>query len=171
MATIHVAYTAPLNPSGASPVLSRARVWKGLQRKVHRAQDFLPVIEACRVVEETEGGSVVVREATFKKADEGAGVPEAQRGKVVKEVCRLFEPVKVDFHQPNGAVITNCISDGPSMEETDLNMTYIFEWRHEDLQAGSKEFEDMVEEHRRGAKTAVDKSIKAIRRMANAGEL
>ena len=76
-------------------MLSRARVWKGLQRKVRRAQDFVPVIEACRVLEEKDGGTVIVRESTFKKAEEGAGVPEAQRGKVVREVCKLYEPVKV----------------------------------------------------------------------------
>ena len=50
-------------------------------------------------------------------------------------------------------------------------MTYVFEWRHDEVKAGSEEEKKLIEEHRRGAKTAVDKSIVVMRRMANAGEL
>jgi hypothetical protein len=78
---------------------------------------------------------------------------------------------KVDFHQSNGAVITNCISDGPGMTDHDLNMTYIFEWLHDDVEAGSQKHKDLMEEHRKAGKMAVDKSIQAMRKMAAAGEL
>ena len=77
----------------------------------------------------------------------------------------------MDFHQENGAVITNCISDGPGLTDHDLNMTYIFEWMHDDVEAGSQTYKDLAEEHTKGAKVAVDKSIEAMRRMAAAGEL
>ncbi len=50
-------------------------------------------------------------------------------------------------------------------------MTYVFEWRHDDVKAGTEEEKKLVDEHRHGAKMAVDKSIEAMRRMANAGEL
>lgn len=76
---------------------------------------------------------------------------------------------KVDFHQPNGALITNTISDGPSMGVNDLNMTYTFEWRYPD--AGEEKTEELMQEHRNGAKMAVSKSIEAMRKMAQAGEL
>ena len=57
------------------------------------------------------------------------------------------------------------------MTDNDLNMTYTFEWRHDDIQTGSEEEKKLIENHRQGAKTAVDKSIEAMRRMAAAGEL
>ena len=50
-------------------------------------------------------------------------------------------------------------------------MTYIFEWLHDDVEAGSQQYEKLVEEHRKGGKMAVDLSIEAMRRMAAAGEL
>lgn len=57
------------------------------------------------------------------------------------------------------------------MTDHDLNMTYIFEWLHDDVELGSAQHTKLVEEHRKGAKVAVDMSIQAMRRMAAAGEL
>jgi hypothetical protein len=57
------------------------------------------------------------------------------------------------------------------MTDNDLNMAYIFEWLHDDIEAGSERYKELVEEHRKGAKLAVDKSIQAMRKMAIAGEL
>ncbi len=64
MVTIHVAYTAPINPAGASPVLTRAQVFAGMQRKVRRAQDFVDIIESCEVV--AKDGNVVTRRVQFR---------------------------------------------------------------------------------------------------------
>lgn len=55
------------------------------------------------------------------------------------------------------------------MTDQELNMTYTFEWRYPDVE--SSKFEELFEEHRNGAKTAVSSSIEAMRRMAKAGEL
>ena len=83
----------------------------------------------------------------------------------------LTEPVQVDFWQPNGAVITNTISDGDGMTEHDYHMTYTFEWRFQDVQEGSEEFRKKAEATRQSAKMAVHSSIEAMRKMAAAGEL
>jgi hypothetical protein len=88
MPTIHVAYTEPINPAGATPALTRAQVWTGLQRKIRRAQDFVPMIVGCTVLEEKEDGNEVVREARFRGSD---GEPERS----VREVCRSYRPTKV----------------------------------------------------------------------------
>jgi hypothetical protein len=40
MASINLAYTSIINPSGATPVLTRAQVWAGLQRKIRFGQYF-----------------------------------------------------------------------------------------------------------------------------------
>merc|ERR1712000_231068 len=65
MVTINLAYTAPINPAGASPVLTESQVWTGLKRKVRRAHEFVPVIVACEVI--SEEGNTVVRD--FKQDD------------------------------------------------------------------------------------------------------
>ena len=78
---------------------------------------------------------------------------------------------EVDFHQPNGALITNTISDGPGLTENDYNMNYTFEWRFPDILDGSKEHKKKWEEMVQGAQKAVHSSIVAMRKMAANGEL
>ena len=96
MVTINVAYTQAINPAGATPVLTKSQIWKGLQRKVRRAQDFVPVISGCKVLEEYD--NVIIREAYFGTKEDGETVP-GQEGKTVKETCKLFEPTKVRQYQ------------------------------------------------------------------------
>jgi hypothetical protein len=90
MVAIYVAYTQQINPAGVTPVLTRAQIWAALERKVRRAQDFVPVISECKVLEDKD--NVVVREAKFITGQDG--VP-GQEGKTVREVCKLYEPTKV----------------------------------------------------------------------------
>ena len=85
MVTLHTAYTAPINPGNASPVLTSAQVWLGLQRKIRHAEEFVPVIESCKVISDENG--VVNREVVFK---EGA-VPMTR----AKEVVRSYWPTWV----------------------------------------------------------------------------
>jgi hypothetical protein len=169
MVAIYCAYTQQINPVGVTPVLTRAQVWKGLQRKVRKAQDFVPIINDCKVLEDKD--DVVIREAKFIP---GPDVIPGQGGKIIREVCKLYEPVKVctiDFHQPNGAVIMNYISDGPGMTDNDLNMTYVFKWLHDNTEAGSEQYKQLYEEHRKGGKVTINKSIKAMRKIAITREL
>ena len=90
MVTIYVAYTQQINPAGVTPVLTRAQIWAALERKVRRAQDFVPVISECKVLEDKD--NVVVREAKFITGQDG--IP-GQEGKTIREVCKLYEPTKV----------------------------------------------------------------------------
>lgn len=82
MVKLQLAYTARINPSGASPILTEAQVWAGLQRKIRFAQEFVPVIESCTVLSDENG--VVTRDVKFKP---GAG-PKPQ----AKEVVRSYWP-------------------------------------------------------------------------------
>jgi hypothetical protein len=87
MVNIHLAYTEPLNPPGATPTLTRDQVWRGLQRKVRRAQDFIPArVEGCDIV--SDSPEEVVRIAHFKPF---AGKPAGS----MKEVCRSYWPTRV----------------------------------------------------------------------------
>lgn len=80
MVTLYLSHTSPINPTSASPVLSVDQIWKGLQRKVRFAQEFVPVIESCEVLEEKADGTVV-RDVKFK---EGMG-PKAKATETVRE--------------------------------------------------------------------------------------
>ncbi|KAL9095681.1 MAG: hypothetical protein Q9165_002113 [Trypethelium subeluteriae] len=160
MVSVHVAYTQSINPDGASPVVTQAQVWKGLERKIRYAQEFVGAISSTDVLEERDGGKEVVRIAHFKPGYGG------EKGSA-KETVRSFEPAKVDFIREDGAVITNTISQGESLSDTDLNMTYTFEYRDIDP---AKEVE-MRKTYLEGAKGAVDSSIKAIREMVKDGRI
>jgi hypothetical protein len=89
MVNIYVAYTAPINPSGVTPVLNVAQIWKGLQRKVRKATEFVPAIVECEVLEENDEGREVVRQVRFK---EGLG-PVGW----VKERCQEHAMTKVSW--------------------------------------------------------------------------
>lgn len=86
MVVVHCAYTEQINPAGAAPVLTRDQIWRGLQRKVRRAQDFVPVIEGCDVIEDK--GNEVVRVAHFKAMGDRPAMK-------VQETCRSYYPTKV----------------------------------------------------------------------------
>lgn len=77
----------------------------------------------------------------------------------------------MDFWQPDGSVITNICSNGPSLAEHDFQMTYAFEWRHPDVQENSAEHKQKLQQYLKMAQMAVDSSIKAMREMAKRGEL
>jgi hypothetical protein len=71
---LHLAHTTPINPPSASPALTRAQIWAGLQRKIRHAEEFVPVIASCTVVSDADG--VVVRDVRFKA---GQGAKESAR--------------------------------------------------------------------------------------------
>lgn len=162
MVTINVAYTEAINPAGAKPTLTQEQVWKGLQIKIREAQRFVPIITSCKVIEEKE--NEVVRVAAFK---DRVGIPAHE----VREVCKSYYPAKVDFIQPDGAIITNTVSFGAGQDGTELFMTYTFEWRHADLEEGSEQHKALLTQHRQGAQMAVSKSLEAMRQMALDGDL
>lgn len=83
MVNFNYAYTAPINPPNASPVLTVPQIWAGLQRKIRFAHEFVPVIESCEVI--SDENDVVTRVVKFKKGM-GPGAEGAT------EVVRGWEP-------------------------------------------------------------------------------
>ncbi|KAH6614443.1 hypothetical protein B0J18DRAFT_413612 [Chaetomium sp. MPI-SDFR-AT-0129] len=176
MVDINLAYTAPINPPGASPVLTPAQVWTGLQYKVRRAEKFVPVITHCEVLSEENAPSssssassgsdntnkthTITRLATFRA---GAG---PKGGGTVKEVCKLHPPCRIDFVQEDGTTIGNYVSRGP---EGELLMTYVFEWRVEGVEEGER-VRELEGEFAKMAKLAVEGSIETIRKIVR-GEI
>ncbi|KAH6844589.1 hypothetical protein B0I37DRAFT_446606 [Chaetomium sp. MPI-CAGE-AT-0009] len=164
MVTFNFAYTAPINPPGASPILTPAQVWTGLQYKVRRAEKFVPVITACQVLSEEQAGDgthVITRLATFRA---GAG---PKGGGTVREECRLYAPCRIDFLQEDGTMVGNYVSSGPGGE---LMMTYVFEWRVEGVEEGGERARELEGEYVKMAKIAVEGSIDTIRKIVK-GEI
>ncbi|KAK7932189.1 hypothetical protein PG985_002901 [Apiospora marii] len=159
MVTINLAYTAPINPAGATPTLTPAQVWAGLQRKVRAAHEFVPLISGCSVLSESEkeGNHTITREVIFK----------SQPDKPVREECVHYAPCRVDFRQEDGSTISNVVSRDPRGE---LVMTYVFEWRHPGVEE-EMEVEGLRESHWKTAKMAVEGSINTIRRLVKDGEI
>jgi len=145
MVVINLGYTAPINRPGESPTLSVAQVWEGLKRKVRHAEEFVRVIAHCEVLEESTtetGEEVVTRNVKF-----AAGSGPKAGGVPVKEVCYHYAPCRVDFQQEDGSRISNFVTSGPSGEPVDLFLTYVFEWRHPEVEEGSEKVKELEEVH------------------------
>ncbi|KAL2135255.1 hypothetical protein VTI74DRAFT_9240 [Chaetomium olivicolor] len=175
--TINLGYTAPINRPNQSPILAPAQVWAGLQRKVRRAQDFVPVITACEVLStsapsptDTDAAAgcteIVTRTVTFAP---GRGPLPGEGEKKVREVCKLFPPCRVDFWQEDGTKIANYVTQGEG--EGELYLTYVFQWRVEGVEEGSEQTSELEKGFRQTARMAVEESIKAIRTMVEEGKL
>ncbi|CAK7214363.1 hypothetical protein SBRCBS47491_002116 [Sporothrix bragantina] len=162
MTTIRLAHTIPVNPPGATPALTEAQVFAGFQRKIRRPQDFVPAIAECNV--QSDEGGVVKREVTFKQ--NGGSHPH-----VATEVCTELPPHRVDFELDNGSTVLNIISAGSSGEPTDLYVTYVFAWKHPDLEVGSAAYNEAAAGHKKVAKMAVESSIATTRRLVSEGQI
>ncbi|KAK4164612.1 hypothetical protein QBC43DRAFT_45582 [Cladorrhinum sp. PSN259] len=161
MPTLNLGYTAPINPAGASPVLTLPQIWAGLQRKVRHAEEFVPLILSCTVESEVEdkvGNTVITRVVDFGN---NLGLQQKD-GKLTREVCTLYPPVRVHFLQEDGTKIGNYVSEG---QDGGLWMTYMFEWR---VGEGEEKVEGRFKET---AKMAVEKSIETIRNLVREGKL
>jgi hypothetical protein len=72
------AFTAPINPPDATPVITRDQAWRALMLKAGKPQAFVLVIDKCEVVSRHESG--LTRRTLFK---EGQG---PAKGWVTEEI-------------------------------------------------------------------------------------
>ena len=151
MVILYQSQTLPINSPSASPTLSIDQVWEVMLLKCRKPELFVAPISGSVVIEETP--TFMKRSVTFK---EGMGPPG---GEVIEELqirapwkvkpffplglCTVVliktdmrSPAQVDFYNLNsGAFINNTISQGE--DETDLYLTFYFEWPYPDMQEGS----------------------------------
>jgi hypothetical protein len=52
-----------------------------------------------------------------------------------------------------------------------LQLTYIFDWNYPEVEAGSAEEKSKIEVQKRGAKTAIEMTLKSVREMIERCEL
>ncbi|KAF4762570.1 hypothetical protein HAV15_007252 [Penicillium sp. str.  len=140
--TNNIAFTAPINPPGATPVVTPEQIWNGLLLKIRSAETFVPgAIQSTKVVSES--------------VDPSTGNPVTVR-----------EPTRVDFEQPGGSKISNVISQGAGGE---LYMTYIFEWRHPGV--SEVELAALLEKEKKMSQMAVEGTIKVLRQLVEEKKL
>lgn len=158
----YIAFTAPINPSGASPTLTRKQIWAGLEIKIGSGETFVgAAIESTTVLKKYPDPKtqlpVTEREVLFR-ADQ----------RRVHETCVAYEPMKVEFLQPDGSKVVNVVSQGAAGEE-DLYMTYTFEWLHPGMdEAGLKEKKKAEEAM---AQKAVESTIQVMRELVQKGTI
>jgi hypothetical protein len=163
MPTTHnLAFTAPINPPGTTTTLTTSQIWTGLLLKCRSAETFVPAaIQATTVLSDTidpvTGNPVVVREVLFRESQ-----------KLVKEVVTAFEPCRVEFEQPDGSRVSNVVSEGA---EGGLYLTYIFEWRHPELDADGEESLEVLKREKGMSKMAVEGTIAVLRRLVEEGKI
>ena len=158
-----IAYTAPINPSGSSPVLTQAQVWSGLELKIRAGQEFVGAILSTEVMSEEKLPKtdlpVTTREVVFKEGNKRA-----------RERCIAYKPTKVEFHQDDGSKVMNIVSEGAG-GVADLYMTYCFEWLHPELEGDQQGQKDRYKFEHAMAKTAVESTIISMREMVKRGKL
>ncbi|KAL2827383.1 DUF1857-domain-containing protein [Aspergillus cavernicola] len=158
--TNNIAFTAPLNPPGATPTITKSQVWAGLLLKIRSAETFVPAaIQSTTVLSESTDPStqnpVTVREVVFR-ADQ----------RKVKETVTAYEDCRVDFVQPDGSLVSNVVSEGAGGE---LYMTYVFEWRHAGASKG--ELLELYEKEKKMSQMAVEGTIAVMRELVQSGKL
>ncbi|OGE48696.1 hypothetical protein PENARI_c026G04058 [Penicillium arizonense] len=157
--TNNIAFTAPINPPGHSPVLTVDQIWNGLLLKIRSAETFVPAaIQSTKVVSESyddNGNPVTVREVLFRESQ-----------KAVQETVTAFEASRVEFVQSEGSKINNVISEGADGE---LYMTYMFEWRHPGV--SKEELAALAEKERTMSQMAVEGTIKVLRQLVEEKKL
>jgi hypothetical protein len=156
----HIAFTAPINPPGATPVLTRAQVWSCIELKIRSAETFVPKsIESTTILtEETDPitrNPITVRDVVFVEGK-----------RKVRERCVAYEPSRVDFIQEDGSTIHNITSED---ENGRLLLTYVFEWRHPG--ASKEELAAFAEKEKKLSKLAVNGSIEAMRELVKNGKI
>ncbi|KAK3168864.1 hypothetical protein OEA41_005312 [Lepraria neglecta] len=161
MVILYQSQTLPINSPSASPTLSIDEVWEVMLLKCRKPELFVAPMSSSAVIEETP--TFMKRSVTFK---EGMGPPG---GEVIEEL-QIRAPWKVDFYNLNsGAFINNTVSQGK--DETDLYLTFYFEWPYPDMQEGSKEAKEMSDKLWSMAKKTVQHTIDYARDMAKEAKL
>jgi hypothetical protein len=148
-----LSYAIPVNPPGATPVLTREQVWRGLEMKAENALPFVPGMQKCVVVERSE--NMILRDVTFA-------------GDSHRERIFLHKPVQVQFERVGeGGFIQNTISES----ESGLWLTFTFGLNFPSTEPGSAAEREKGDGMQHAYIGAVAATLKRVREMVQAGEL
>jgi hypothetical protein len=145
-----------VNPPGATPVLERAAVWRGLVMKAENALPFVPGMQSCTVLEHHAGG--LVREVVVR------GERFIERVTFTPEVAVLFERTDPARDAPAGW-ITNVISES----EHGLLLTFTFAVVLPEARPGSADEQQGADVMKASYVEAIKATLAAMRRIVLEG--
>jgi hypothetical protein len=145
--------------SGAKPDLTQTDVWRGLVMKGENAMPFVPVMEACDVVERgnEDGNDWLVRQIRIA-------------GNAMHEKVTFHAEHTVEFERLDGierGTILNEILD----KDGELTLRFTFTLAREDMEDGSEEEKTYAASMEDTYLKAVQSTIDTIRRLQADGEL
>ncbi|HXF35272.1 MAG TPA: SRPBCC family protein [Candidatus Acidoferrales bacterium] len=140
-----------INPPGASPLLTREEVWRGLTMKAENALPFVPAMQSCSVLERFENG--LVREVVA-------------RGERFTERVTFTPPIQVLFERQDergnaAGWITNVISES----DRGLLLTFTFEVAIAGVLSGSVQEQQRGDEMKGSYVDAVRATLAAVRKL------
>ena len=147
------AHTAPVNPPGATPKVSREVLWRVLMMKAEDATPFISIMESCKVLERTEDG--LIREVRIL-------------GETFKERLMFLEPDLVYFGRFETQGVgwdVNAVSEDPDGLQLTISMGASFP----DAVAGSDRERQRGEQIVRSLPEVVDAVIQRARELAANG--
>jgi hypothetical protein len=147
-----VAWTVPVNPQGAFPILTREQLWEGLVMKARDAKPFVgQAMEECRVLQEYDDG--FLREIVL-------------RGVRMTERITFTPMVKVRFERIEAQGFDGWIDNVMSDSEQGLQLTFTFSVGFPGLAHGSAEERTAGEKVKESYFEAVRNTIDETRRRA-----
>jgi hypothetical protein len=155
---IHVDKTVPVDEGRSSddPALSRAQVWKGLVLKAENALPFVPAMTHCEITERTADG--LVREIVF-------------RGEKMKERITFNPQNSVKFERLSGQAMGTILNEILDDTGKGLQLRFTFSLELQGVAPGSAEENDFRRMMEKDYLTAVEATVKAIRRLVKEGQL
>lgn len=138
------------------PVLNRAQVWAGLQRKARNGIGFIPAMTRCAVVEESD--RELIRDVII-----GA---DAARERVT------FYPLrKVVYARLSGPADGLIVNEILELADGELKLRFSFALQMKDIDSGTDAERKLSSALCEGYFSAVDAALAELRRAVRAGEM
>jgi hypothetical protein len=155
---IHVDKTVAVNEgrSAEDPAVSAAQLWKGLVLKAENALPFVAAMTHCKILERTEGG--FVREIVF-------------RGETMQERITFNLPRSVKFERLSGKAMGTILNEILEDARQGLQLRFTFTLQLQGVTEGSVEENEFRQTMEKDYLTAVDATVRAIRRLVKEGQL
>lgn len=151
-----ISETVPVNPAGATTVLSKSQVWQGLVMKAENALPFVPAMESCEIVERYSDG--FLREIVL-------------RGDRMRERITFTPEVQVHFQRVSDATFPGWITNLLSESEQGLMLTFTFAIEFPGAAPGSPDEKAKGDAVKASYLSAISSTLKRTRELAQQGQL
>ena len=155
---IHVDKTVSVNAGGSpdEPRVSRSQLWKGLVLKAENALPFVAAMTHCEVLERSERS--LVREIVF-------------RGERMRERITFNPQKSVKFERLSGQALGTILNEILEDPAEGLQLRFAFTIELQGVAPDSPEEKNFRRMMEKDYLTAVEATVKAIRRLVKEGQL